>query len=280
MRLDAHLAQKFPEHSRATWQKLIRRGDVMVAGQAVTEPKTDVADDAVIKVNLPSDQPPPQDLPTIYEDDNVVVINKPVGVLTHSKGALNDEFTVATFVRARAEQGGEAVPAGDNRFGIVHRLDRATSGVLITAKNAATRAKLQHEFSERRAKKSYFAITERAPKESRACIDLPIGRNPKHPSQFRVDAIGKPAITYYEVKKVLPDGRALIELKPQTGRTHQLRVHLAYVGAPIVGDSVYGSGAHGDRMMLHASELEITIPNGQRKTFVAPLPPDFIKALQ
>jgi 23S rRNA pseudouridine1911/1915/1917 synthase len=161
-----------------------------------------------------------------------------------------------------------------NRPGIVHRLDRATSGIIIMAKDSATKRLLQKQFQDRKAHKTYLAIVKGTPKHPEAKIDLPIGRNPKKPSSFRVDAKGKPAQTSYRV--LASNGAfSVLELKPVTGRTHQLRVHLAYIGCPIVGDTLYdGCKSPIGRMCLHALSLEITIPPSLRTTFEAPMPSD------
>ncbi|AHB42599.1 ribosomal large subunit pseudouridine synthase, RluD subfamily protein, nonfunctional [Candidatus Saccharibacteria bacterium RAAC3_TM7_1] len=269
MRLDVYVAEYWPEQSRSTWQKLIKSGAVKVNGEVITLPKHELGEDDYVSV----EQPIPPDfsadsLPILYEDDDVIVINKPVGVLTHSKGALNDEFTVAEFVRPKT-----TYKADTNRPGIIHRLDRATSGVLLCVKNEEAAAYLQRQFSERKVKKMYMAVVSGIPPEPRAVLDLPIGRNPAKPSTFRVDPNGKPAETYYEVLNH-DDRHALVKLQPHTGRTHQLRVHMAYVGTPIIGDTVYGFET-AERMYLHAAALEITLPGGKRTTFEAPLPPEF-----
>lgn len=278
MRLDVYAAEYWPEHSRSTWQKYIEKGLVKVNGKIIYSTKYLLDEDDVVTIDaLPKPQSETQILPVLYEDDNVIVIDKPVGVLTHAKGAVADEFTVADFIKSRTHSNDEAF-MNSNRRGIVHRLDRATSGILIAAKNPETQTLLQKQFANRKAHKTYQAIVEKAPKLPVAKIDLPIGRNPKKPSSFRIDAKGKPAITNYETTKILKSGAALLELKPVTGRTHQLRVHLAHIGSPILGDSLYGSGKVGQRMFLHAKSLEITIPgkDGNRRViFEAPLPNDF-----
>lgn len=268
MRLDQHMAQLQPEYSRSVWQKYIKLGYVSVNKEAVTDTTRIVTEEDAITFALPEKTDYTNDtLPVIYEDDNVVVINKPVGVLSHSKGALNEEFTVAEFFRGKTTYNLDT-----DRPGIIHRLDRDTSGVMIGAKNPETARLLSKQFQDRRAKKTYIAVLDGVPKEPKANIDLPIGRNPKQPSSFRVDASGKSAQTYYEVVDS-SDKLALVTLKPTTGRTHQLRVHMTYLGTPIRGDVVYGKAA--DRLYLHAEQLEITIPEGDRRTFVAPTPKDF-----
>lgn len=268
MRLDAYLAEYWPEYSRSVWQKYIAAGYVMVNEQVETTAKRTLDEDDHVTTNIP-DKPTHTDqtLPVIYQDANVIVINKPVGVLTHSKGALNDEFTVADFFKRFS-----TYHADTNRPGIIHRLDRDTSGVLIGALNDSTASLLQRQFSDRKVHKTYMAVVEGRPKEHEAIIDLPIGRNPKSPSTFRVDPGGKSAQTRYKII-ASNDTYSLVELRPVTGRTHQLRVHMAYLGTPIHGDRVYGNSA--DRLYLHAASLEITIPNGDRRTFSAPVPDEF-----
>ncbi|HEX6416222.1 MAG TPA: RluA family pseudouridine synthase [Candidatus Saccharimonadales bacterium] len=267
-RLDTVLAERYPDTSRSTWQKHIKAGHISVNGEVKTSPKQDVTESDDIALNVPNETDFSEyELPVLYMDDNVVVINKPVGVLTHSKGALNDEFTVADFFRRFTSVGLDT-----NRPGIVHRLDRDTSGVMIGARNEQTATLLQKQFADRKTKKTYIAVIDGHLKNHSAKIDLPIGRNPSAPSTFRVDAKGKPAVTNYTVLTT-NDKLSLVELRPVTGRTHQLRVHLQYLGAPIHGDRVYGKAA--DRLYLHAQKLEITIPMSDRKVFEAPVPADF-----
>ncbi len=267
-RLDVELTSRYPQFSRSTLQKYIKLGSVQVDGDIQTSPKFEVSDLSAIAVNFPEKIDYSTDeLPILYLDDNVIVINKPTGVLTHAKGELNDEFTVAEFFRRYTTFGLDT-----NRPGIVHRLDRDTSGVIIGARNPETAVLLQKQFADRKTKKTYIAVVDGRPKIDKALIDLPIGRNPSSPSTFRVDASGKAAETAYDVIDV-DDKLSLVRLAPRTGRTHQLRVHMAYIGTPIHGDRVYGKTA--DRLYLHAHSLEITIPTSERKVFTAPLPLEF-----
>lgn len=269
MRLDAYVAEHWPSQSRSTWKKLIEAGSVSVNGVVVSIPKYDVGENAVVEVREPeTPDHSAQSLPVIYEDENVIVIDKPVGVLTHSKGALNDEFTVAEFVRSKT-----AYKSDTNRPGIVHRLDRATSGVIVCVKNDETASSIGKQFSNRTIKKQYYAVCSGAPELDEAFIDVPIGRNPSEPSTFKPDASGKHAETYYKVESQSAS-HALVRLNPKTGRTHQLRVHLKHIHAPIVGDPVYGIEPS-DRMYLHAQSIELTLPGGKRVTFESPLPPSF-----
>ncbi len=266
-RLDSELAKRYPDTSRSTWQKHIKAGHVSVNGAVTTSTKHDVTDIDDIAITMP-DAPDfsANELPIIYIDDNVIVIDKPSGILSHAKGALNEEFTVAEFFRRYSTYNSDT-----NRPGIIHRLDRDTSGIMIGARNADTATMLQKQFADRKTKKIYYAIVEGMPKLDKANIDLPIGRNPSAPSTFRVDSKGKSAITRYEV--VASDKKySLVKLQPQTGRTHQLRVHMAYLNTPILGDKVYGKPSK--RLYLHANSLEITIPTSSRRTFVSPVPSD------
>ncbi len=269
-RLDSELAKRYPETSRSTWQKYINAGNVSVNGKVITSSKHEITENDKLSIETP-ETPDFKDktLPIVYIDDNVIVVNKPAGVLTHSKGELNDEFTVADFFRRYSTYNEDS-----NRPGIIHRLDRDTSGIIIGARNPETALLLQKQFSDRKTKKTYYAVLDGIPSLEKANIDLPIGRNPKKPSTFRVDPNGKPATTKYEIIDVNKKN-ALVKLQPQTGRTHQLRVHMKYLGTPILGDKLYGKVSK--RLYLHAYSLEITIPGGQRRTFTAPIPEDLTK---
>ena len=271
VRLDIYLSTKFDTTiSRSLWQKYIKAGYVSVNNKVATTPKFEVDETDEIALNLPEKEQMDVDLPILYEDDDVIVVNKPSGLLTHAKGGLSDEPTVAEIIRQKT-----SFATDTDRPGIVHRLDRDTSGLLIIAKNPESAAHLQRQFAERTAKKTYIAITDGKPKLNAAKIDLPIGRNPSAPSTFRIDPNGKPAQTTYHVLAE-NDAQSLVELKPTTGRTHQLRVHLAHLNAPILGDRVYGKPSD-CRMMLHAQKLEITLPSGERKVFEAAIPDEFKK---
>jgi len=267
-RLDVYLSEHYPDISRSTWQKYIKAGYVTVDGEPAISPKQDVSSANKVAVALPeATDYTSHTLPVIYLDDAVIVVNKPIGVLTHSKGVMHDEFTVADFFKRYTDYGTET-----NRPGIVHRLDRDTSGIIIGARSPEAALLLQKQFADRKAKKTYLAILDGILKEKEATIDLPIARNPSLPSTFRVDPKGKSAVTKYKVLAEL-NGKSLVSLSPQTGRTHQLRVHMLYLRAPIHGDRVYGKKA--DRLYLHAHQLEITIPPNNRTTFVAPVPAEF-----
>lgn len=265
-RLDIVLARHLSKDhkiSRSYCTKLIGSGDVTVNGRA-SRASYKVKMNDVIEVK-DNDKPiEPVDIDIIFKNDDVVVIDKLYGMLSHSKGALNEEFTVADFMKSYFKG------TDSNRAGIVHRLDRTTSGVMICARNDEATKHLQKQFSTRNVKKEYIALVEGVLKDDTALLDLPIERNPKRPSTFRAGPNGKTAQTEFEVLK-RSNGVTQVKLMPLTGRTHQLRVHMAFIGHPIIGDELYGA-KKASRVMLHASKLEITLPDSKRKTFLSPIP--------
>ena len=199
-------------------------------------------------------------------------------MLSHGLSKFLGEPSVASFLRQRlnTNQLGEWKPE-DLRFGIVHRLDRVTSGVMICAKNQDTMRLLQKQFHDRKVEKVYRALVDGKLKHPEAILDLPIERNPKAPSTFRVGANGKPAQTTYKVLEVFEQDKdviSLVELYPKTGRTHQLRVHLMHTGHPILGDLLY-KGKPANRLYLHAYRLTIALPGKGIQNFIANMPAEF-----
>jgi 23S rRNA pseudouridine1911/1915/1917 synthase len=270
-RLDILVANLYPEFSRSSMGNMFDKGLISV-NQQVSKPAYKVKSGDAISIDETylRQEPEAIELPIIYEDDDVIVIDKPAGILAHSKGVLNLEATVASFIKTKITDN----KLSGNRAGIVHRLDRGTSGVMITAKNYDALHWLQKQFSQRRVKKVYRAIAAGTIEPKEAIIDAPIGRNPKKPQTFKVMA--QSALTHYKVIDEFKfDGKnySELELIPKTGRTHQLRVHQAYIGHPIVGDPVYGD--NGRPMMLHAESLEVTLPNKERKVFNSVIPTRF-----
>lgn len=252
-RLDLILTDIYKSYNRSTLQKFIKNGFVKVDGELVLKPSATFEDGVYIDLVVPEELQKTDLKPeTIYEDENVLVVNKPAGLLSEFKGEYCPEATLAQYGL------------------IVHRLDRDTSGVIILAKNESTQSFLRRQFQDRKAHKKYLAVVPGRPKLDEARLDLPIIRNLKRPTTFLVDANGKPSETFYKVLK--SDGvHSLLELRPTSGRTHQLRVHMKYLGHPIVGDRVYG-GEPFERLCLHATELEITLPGGDRRVFECPMP--------
>lgn len=278
-RLDQRVVSLLPVLSRSFAVQLIKDGKVTVNGAVTTKAGAKIKpyDDVVLDYDPAAFVIPEIDLPVLHEDEACVVIIKPIGLLTHSKGAFNPEPSVATWLHNRIVDENLLDMDKDslnNRAGIVHRLDRATSGVMICAKTPDALSWLQKQFASRKVKKTYAAVIRGAMNPAAAVIDMPIERNPKAPATFRVGAQGKHATTAYQTVQG-NETYSLLELKPETGRTHQLRVHLAYQHHPIVGDSMYG-GEPAERLYLHAHHLEITLPGThERKVFTAELPPEF-----
>lgn len=273
-RLDLFVVSKVPELSRSSIVKLCDDGKVLVNdSHQPTKYKVRAGDEVTVYFDPKDlDEIPDIDLPILYEDDDCLVIDKPAGILTHSKGSFNPEATVATFIR------GKVSGMEGERAGIVHRLDRGTSGVIIAAKTPEALSWLQKQFSSRKVKKQYLAVIEGSLTPPEALVDAPIARNMRDPKTFQVSPSGKPAETAYEVLETA-GGHSLVLLKPKTGRTHQIRVHLSYLKHPIVGDPMY-KGAPYDRMLLHAKQLEITLPNRDRKLFTAETPSEFQEILR
>ena len=256
VRLDVMAKDIYKSYNRSTLQKFIEAGYMKVDGEVCLKPNMRLSPGVKLELVVPDELKNADVEPElIYEDDNVLVVNKPSGLLSEAKGEYCPERTL-----------------GDFGF-VVHRLDRDTSGVMILAKSEEVQIFLKKQFQNRTVHKTYVAVVEGEPKLMEARIDLPIIRNKKRPTTFLVDANGRESETYYKVLE--SNGkRSLVELKPVTGRTHQLRVHMKYIGCPIVGDIVYGDGG-ADRLYLHARELEITLPGGVRKVFTAKVPVGF-----
>ncbi len=258
IRLDIMMREIYRSYNRSTLQKFIENGYVTVDGEVVTKPNTKITRDVKLDLRVPEELKNADVTPDIvYEDENVLVVNKPEGLLSEAKGEYCPERTLADF-------------------GLVaHRLDRDTSGVMILAKNEDTLYFLKRQFQRRSVHKTYYAVVVGRPKLDQARIDLPLIRDLKRPTTFRVDPNGKESETFYKLLKT-NDEYSLVELRPTTGRTHQLRVHMQYLGHPIVGDRVYGND-NADRLYLHAGELEITLPGGDRRVFKVPRPAKFDK---
>ena len=261
IRLDIIAKEIYKSYKRATLQKFIKSGYMSVNDEVVRKPNAKFERGVKLELKVPEAMKNADLVPeVIYEDANVLVVNKPAGLLSEAKGEYCPEKTLADYGL------------------IAHRLDRDTSGVMILAKNEEVQKFLKKQFQARTVHKTYYAIVGGgALKLEEAKIDLPMERDKKRPTTFRVDANGKEAETYYRVLWI--DGEhSLVELRPRTGRTHQLRVHMKYLGHPIVGDTVYGSEL-ADRLYLHAGKLEITLPGGIRKVFEVPMPDEFEKFL-
>ncbi len=274
-RLDTIVAEK-TKTSRSYAAKLIEDGKVSSDGEILNKPSKKISDTAKLKIDFNKNIKYAKiKLNVIYEDDDCLVVDKPTGILTHSKGAFNPEATLATWLQDQSS----LLDKDDQRSGIIHRLDRGTSGVIILAKNNKAQKHFQKQFAKRNVKKTYVALVLAKVSPSEAIIDIPIVRNSADPKRFKVSNYGKPAKTHYKTLKTFKyrgGEYSLIELSPKTGRTHQIRLHLKHIKAPIVGDDFY-RGIKADRLYLHAIKLEITMPGGSRKEFLSALPKSFFK---
>lgn len=281
-RLDQFLAAKVPQLSRSHLQRLIRQGDVLLNGRIV-RPNTMVQLGEVISLQLPAPEPAapqPEVIPLEieYEDQDLVVLNKPAGMVVHpaqghSQGTLVNAL-LARYPDLAAMTGPDAA-AGD-RPGVVHRLDRDTSGLMVIARTPEALRHLQQQFKSRTVEKIYLALVFGRPEAPEGIIDVPLGRDPHHRQKFAPRPDGKSARTHY---RLLADFGlySLLQIALETGRTHQIRVHLAWLKCPVVGDKVYGRKKNPfnlDRQFLHAWRLRFQHPrSGQIVQLEAPLDP-------
>jgi 23S rRNA pseudouridine1911/1915/1917 synthase len=281
-RLDRFLAQALPAFSRARLQTLIRENFVTVNGKPA-RPRDPVRARAVVEVREPEvtkidAQPESMPLDILFEDDDLVVLNKPAGLVVHP-GAGHQEHTLVNALLAHCKN--LSVIGGEERPGIVHRLDKETSGVLVIAKNDATHRDLSKQFAERTTGKTYLALVAGTPRQKAGTIDAPIARHPVHRQRMSIARRGgRPAKTDYRVLESNGDV-SLVECTIHTGRTHQIRVHLHHLGHPVFGDKVYGGKRAGNfpRQMLHAWKLSFRHPRtGESMTFTASVPKDFVEA--
>jgi len=298
-RLDRFLAERFPARSRSALQKLIREGFVTVSGKAA-RPSAPLRAGDMLEVRFPAPepavlQPEPIPLSVLHEDEDLLVLDKPAGLVVHP-GAGWERGTLVHALLAR--EGGLSGLGGARRPGIVHRLDRGTSGLMVVARNDGAHLALADQFRGREVAKVYQALVWGRMRERTGTVDAAIGRDRAHRQKMSVRAPrGRPAVSRWLILRELP-GFSLLEVRPETGRTHQIRVHLQSIGHPVVGDSRYGGAAWRGvqdplrrralkdfkRLGLHAWRLSFRHPRtGARLSFEAPLPEDFkavLKALE
>lgn len=279
-RLDKVVSNLEQEISRETIQRMIKTGKIFVNNkQEKASFKTTVGDLITLEEEIPEEiELKPQEMPLdiIYEDDDMLVINKEKGIVVHP-GNGNPDGTLANAVMAKCK-GSLSGIGGKIRPGIVHRIDKDTSGLIIVAKNDTAHINLSKQIQDRKVKKTYIALVRGVIKENEATINMPIGRSSKDRKKMAVTKDGKEAITHFKVLKRY-NGFTLLEVKIETGRTHQIRVHLSEIGYPIVGDEVYSNGKNPfgvKGQMLHAEKLELKHPRtGKDLTFEAPVPKYF-----
>jgi len=276
-RFDRFLGIRMPDFSRVRLQAFIRAGDALLNGAEARPSQILRAGDEVV-VRIPAETAPSellaQDIPLdiLHEDAEIVILNKPAGLVVHP-GAGNVDGTVVNALLHHC--GGIAVVGGVERPGIVHRLDKETSGCLVVAKTDAAHRWLSAQFAARKVEKTYLALVEGCPRMPHGTIDAPIARHKVHRQKMAVDERGREAVTRYRVLASM-DRHALVECHPKTGRTHQIRVHLKHLGHGIVGDPVYGRRGNQTRHFLHAWKLAFEHPEtGKRVEFAAPVPAEF-----
>ncbi len=284
VRLDRFLARELPEHSRSRIQQLIRIGFVRLNG-ATTRPRQLLRTGDKIEVTEPPPEkietrPEPIPLDVLFEDNDLIVINKPAGLVVHP-GAGHREHTLVNALLSHCPT--LSGIGGKERPGIVHRLDKDTSGCLVVAKNDATHRELSRQFAERIVEKIYLALVAGKLCKQTGVIEEKVGRHPAHRQRMSVASPrGRAAKTEYRVIRT-GDKASLIECRLHSGRTHQVRVHLHHLGHPVLGDKVYASRLAKDfpRQMLHAWKLGFRhLGSGEWKNFEAPLPDDFATAMK
>jgi 23S rRNA pseudouridine1911/1915/1917 synthase len=285
-RLDKYVANHMPDLSRSSVQRLIENGDILVNGDAKKASYSLAVGDLISVHVAPKEPnlPMPEDIPlaVVFEDEDLLVVNKQPGLVVHPAPG----HPSGTLVNALLAHRPDIVQADidPQRPGIVHRLDKDTSGLLVVAANRETQRALQAQFKAREIEEAYLALLHGHLTPKHAAIEAPIGRDPRDRKRMSVlQEGGRYARTKYEVQEHLADF-TLVEAKLITGRTHQLRVHFASIGYPIVGDEKYGrrrEETEAPRQLLHARRLAFTHPRtGERLTFDAELPADFYRVLR
>ena len=296
LRLDQALARLIPDQSRNFLARLIDQGKVLVDGKPITKRSHRLGDARHVVVNIPPptsvdvvSQPLPLDI--LYNDEDLAVINKPAGLVVHPAAGHPDSTMVNALLFHLDRLSGIG---GELRPGIVHRLDKDTSGVMIVAKNDLAHRRLSEAWTTSAVRKEYVALVYGTPKQLRGLIDKPIGRDPRNRKKMAAVAGGRKAVTEFEVLERFRH-LSLVRCILKTGRTHQIRVHLKSIGHPIVGDPVYSGPqwrgipdkrlqkilAAFPRQALHAARITFPHPrSGNSMTFEAPLPPDFASLLE
>lgn len=286
-RLDIFLTTCLPEFSRARIQRLIKDGHVRVDDQAATKGGRYLEIGEKIEISIPpriSSKLVAENIPLeiVYENSDLIVVNKPAGMVVHpSPGHNNGTLVHAALGHIPDLEG----IGGEERPGIVHRLDKDTSGLIVIAKNERAHRWLQEQFKSRQVEKRYIALIDGKPPTPTGRVEAPIGRNTTHRKLMAVVPLdkGREAITEYSTLEEFPE-HTLLSVHPLTGRTHQIRVHLAFLKCPVTADTVYGKHkptVELGRHFLHASSLKIVLPGEERaRKFEAPLPQDLQEALE
>jgi len=286
-RLDKFLVTRLGDYSRSRLQSLIQDGFVSVDGVIPEKSGLTLKAGQVVTVTVPPPEPSgvqAEEIPLsiVFEDDDLMVVDKPAGMVVHP-GAGHSTHTLVNAALGHAPD--MAGISGEIRPGVVHRLDKDTSGLILVAKNDKAHQYLQDQFKSRKVKKTYLALVDGHPPTPSGRIEASIGRDPAHRKQMAVVTAskGRPAVTEYHSREVFAE-HELIEAHPITGRTHQIRLHLAFIGCPVAGDLVYGK-RHASlglkRTFLHAWRLQVKLPGEKTvTTFEAPLPEELERVLE
>jgi 23S rRNA pseudouridine1911/1915/1917 synthase len=285
-RLDVYLTGCLPEFSRSRVQGLIKDGFVTVGGEVVTKAGRDLEPSEQIVIRIPPPLPTEliaEDIPLdiIFENDDLLVVNKPAGMVVHPSPGHDRGTLVHAALGHSPEMEGIG---GEERPGIVHRLDKDTSGLIVVAKNEQAHRWLQDQFRARTVEKFYLALVDGKPPTPTGRVEAPIGRSSVHRKLMAVvpKEKGREAVSLYRTLESLP-AHTLLEVHPLTGRTHQIRVHMAFLGCPVVGDRIYGRKTPTvdlSRHFLHAYKLKIILPGQEEpRIFQAELPPELVRVL-
>ena len=280
-RIDAFLSEKLEDTSRVAVQRLIEKGKVLVNGKTVKPSykvqegdHIQVEEEIPVEVSLKAQEIP---LDIIYEDKDIIVVNKPKGMVVHPANG-NPDGTLVNAIMAICKDSLSGI-GGEIRPGIVHRLDKDTSGIIIIAKNDKAHINLSEQIKDHKVKKTYIALVRGIVKENEATINMPIGRSEKDRKKMAVTKNGKEAITHFKVLERY-DKYTLLQVNIETGRTHQIRVHLSQIGYPIVGDEVYSNGKNEWNVKgqcLHAKSLEFTHPTTGEKMYLEAKLPEYFE---
>ncbi len=280
-RIDAYLSEKLEDMSRVTVQRLLSNGKILVNHKIVKSSykvqegdKIQIEEEIPVEISLKAQNIP---LEVIYEDKDIIVVNKPKGMVVHPANG-NPDGTLVNAIMAMCK-GSLSGIGGEIRPGIVHRLDKDTSGIIVVAKNDKAHINLSEQIKEHRVKKTYIALVRGIVKENEATINMPIGRSEKDRKKMAVTKKGKEAITHFRVLERY-DKYTLLQVNIETGRTHQIRVHLSQIGYPIVGDEVYSNGKNEWNIKgqcLHAKSLEFTHPITGKKMYLEARLPEYFE---